>query len=168
MADETRAPSGIIENTGFIGLFAAIGVALQNYVPSEWHMVLAIAAPIVGKYAQMLVAQITGDNLSEIIKPSARLIPIMFALGLGLATAPAHAQVAPDAPPAISCGGGACNFYLVSGGWSPHSKRIYVGGNAVDFVSGTFGVGIFGFAADGDILLGIDLTQTPAIVTGDH
>jgi len=82
----------------------------------------------------------------------AKAAPIVLAvLGLGLATAPANAQVAPDAPPAISCGGGACNFYLVSGGWSPHSKRIYVGGNAVDFVSGRFGVGLFGLAADGDV-----------------
>ena len=145
MAD-TRVASGVIENTGFIGLFAAVGVALESYVPANWHGVLAIAAPILGKYAQMLTARYLGGNLLEKAGP---LVLAVLAFGLA-APSPSHAGTDPSIPP-IGCGGGACNFYLVSGGWSPHSKQVFVGGNAVDFLSGSFGVGMFGASAHGDM-----------------
>lgn len=122
-----------------------------------------------------LVAIVTGLDLAGVIDPemTAKIYGGLAALGLytvregitksgpvaALLACMAFGLSAPqpasagkiDPPPNFQCAGGACNFYLVSGGWSPHSKQIYVGGNAVEFLSGTFGVGMTGVGAGGDI-----------------
>lgn len=138
---EVRAPSGVIENTGFIGLFGAIGYALQSYVPENWHMVLAIAAPLLGKYAQMLAAKLMGGNL---IETGVKLALVGLVLSFGLASTPARAADHPSK--AIGCGGGTCSIYFVSASWPPA-----IGVNAVEWVRGAFGVGIGGVHADGDM-----------------
>ena len=127
MADETRAPSGYIENAGILGLCGAIGLAINSSLDlsSEWAMVVTLAAPIVGKWLQLLAANFFGSNIGDVIKPSARLIPLLFALGLA-APSPSHA--AQEIPP-IGCGAGSCSLYVFDVGWPGG-----VGINAVEFV----------------------------------
>ena len=151
MSEATRDPAGKvavgIEGMTNVGIGGAIIAALLEHgIPSN-------TAILIGAVVGSIVPVIASFARDWLASKRAKMIPIALALlAFGLAAPqPSHAQVAPDAPKAMSCGGGACNFYLVSGGWSPHSKQVFVGGNAVDFLSGSFGVGMFGASAHGDM-----------------
>ena len=78
-----------------------------------------------------------------------KIVFILVVLGLMFFINSANAGMSDN--PNFKCGSGSCNFYLVEGGWSPHTKQVFIGGNAVDFVAGAFGVGLFGAHAEGDI-----------------
>lgn len=122
MADETRAPSGVIENTAMIGLAAAIGTALAADVQSaEWRNVIHIGAPIAGKLIQMFLAALIGDTLGGAVVSAAKRVggggaAIIAALALGLASAPARAQEQPQVP-TIGVGGGSLSLYVLDVGW---------------------------------------------------
>ena len=136
MADETRAPSGVIENTAMIGLAAAIGTALAADVQSpEWRNVIHIGAPIAGKLVQMLLAALVGDTLGGAVISAAKRVggsgaAILAALAIGLSTAPAYAQeTQPAPPPVIGVGNGSVSLYVFDIGW-PNG----IGVNGVEFV----------------------------------
>ena len=85
MAEGTRNPSGVIENSAVMGLAAMIGVALSGSIEDpNWQKVVIAAAPIAGKLFMMLISALIGDTLGGGIKKgfsSLALVGAVFAAG---------------------------------------------------------------------------------------
>lgn len=135
MADETRGPSGVIENTAIIGLAAAIGTAIAADVQSpEWRNVIHIGAPIAGKLVQMLLAALVGDTLGGAVVSAAKRVSgggaaILAAIALGLAAGPASAQEQPE-PPTFGVNANGASIYAFRYGWPRPTVEV----NAVEFI----------------------------------